>query len=132
MKKIGWRKLHTEELCNLYSLSDVIRTIKSRRTGLAGDVARTGEKRIAYMSLVGKAEGKGPLGRHRLRWRDIKVALREIGWGGMDWIDLAQDRRPVEGCFEHGNEPPGAITSWEIPEWQSDGRLLKEYSALWR
>jgi hypothetical protein len=91
--------------------------IKSRRTRLAGHVARSGEKRNAYMILAGKAEGKGPQGRHRLRWKDnIKVALREIGWGSLDWIDMAQDRRPVEGSFENGNEPPGSVTSWEIPE----------------
>jgi hypothetical protein len=52
-----------------------------------------GEKRDAYRILVGKSEGKRPLGRPRRRWEDnIKMVLREIGWGGMDWIDLAQDR----------------------------------------
>jgi hypothetical protein len=52
-----------------------------------------GEKRNAYRILVGKPEGKRPLGRPRYRWEDnIKMDLREIGWGGMDWIDLAQDR----------------------------------------
>jgi hypothetical protein len=52
-----------------------------------------GEKRNAYRILVGKPEGKRPLGRLRHRWEDnIKTDLREIGWGGMDWIDLAQDR----------------------------------------
>jgi hypothetical protein len=52
-----------------------------------------GEKRNAYRILVGKPEGKRPLGRPRHRWEDnIKMVLREIGWGGMDWIDLAEDR----------------------------------------
>jgi hypothetical protein len=51
-----------------------------------------GEKRNAYRTLVGKPEGKRPLGRPRCRWDDnIKMDLREIGWGGMDWLDLAQD-----------------------------------------
>jgi hypothetical protein len=51
------------------------------------------EKRNAYRILVGKPEGKRPLGRPRHRWMDhIKIDLREIGWDGMDWIDLAQDR----------------------------------------
>jgi hypothetical protein len=51
------------------------------------------EKRNAYRILVGKPEGKRPLGRPRRKWEDnIKMYLREIGWGGMDWIDLAQDR----------------------------------------
>jgi hypothetical protein len=58
-----------------------------------GNVARMGEKRNAYRILVGKPEGKRPLGRPRRRWDDnIKMDLIEIGWGGMDWIDLAQDR----------------------------------------
>jgi hypothetical protein len=67
--------------------------IKSRRMRCAGNVARMGEKRNAYRILVGKPEGKRPLGRPRCRWMDnIKTDLRGIGWGGMDWIDLAQER----------------------------------------
>jgi hypothetical protein len=59
----------------------------------AGHLARMGEKRNAYRILVGKPEGKRPLGRPRRRWVDnIKMDLREIGWDGMDWIGLAQDR----------------------------------------
>jgi hypothetical protein len=66
--------------------------IKSRRMRWAGHVARMGEKRNAYRILVGNPEGKRPLGRPRRRWVDnIKIDLREIGWDGMDWIDLAQD-----------------------------------------
>jgi hypothetical protein len=64
--------------------------IKSRRMRWAGHVARMGETRNAYRILVGKPEGKRPLGRPRLRWVDMD--LREIGWNGMDWIELAQDR----------------------------------------
>jgi hypothetical protein len=60
---------------------------------MAGHKARMGEKRHAYRILVGKPEGKKPLGRPRRSWEDnIRMDLREIGWGGMDWIDLAQDR----------------------------------------
>jgi hypothetical protein len=60
---------------------------------MAGDVARMGEKKNAYRILVGKPEGKRPLGGPRHRWVDnIKMVLREIEWGGMNWIDLAQDR----------------------------------------
>jgi hypothetical protein len=52
-----------------------------------------GERRGAYRALVGKPEGRRPLGRPRRRWEDnIKMHLREVGWGGMDWINLAQDR----------------------------------------
>jgi hypothetical protein len=88
----GWRKLHNEELRDLYSSPSIIRMIKSRRMRWAGHVARMGEKRNAYRLLVRKPEGKRPLGRPRRRWVDIKVDLLEIGLGGVDWIGLAQDR----------------------------------------
>jgi hypothetical protein len=89
----NWRKLHNEELHNLYSLPDIIRMIKLRRMRWAGHVARMGKKRNPYTILVGKAEGKRPLGRPRHRWVDnIKIDLREKGWDGMGWINLAQDR----------------------------------------
>jgi hypothetical protein len=89
----GWRKLHNKELHNLYSSPSIITMIKSRRMKWAGHVARMGEKRDAYKVLVGKSEGKRPLGRPRLRLVDtIKMDLREIGWCCLGWIDLAQDR----------------------------------------
>jgi transcription termination factor 2 len=67
--------------------------IKPRRMRWAGHVARVGENRNAYRILMGKPEGKRPLGRPRRMWRDnIRMDLRETGWGGMDWIDLAEDR----------------------------------------
>jgi hypothetical protein len=81
----GWRKLHNEELHNLYSFPSIIRIIKSRRMRWAGYVARMGEKRNAYRILVVKPEGKRPLGRPRRRWVDnIKMDLRVIGWDGVD------------------------------------------------
>jgi hypothetical protein len=89
----GWRKLHNEELHNLYSSPSIIRIIKSRRMRWAGHVARIGEKRNVYRLLVGKPEGKGPLGRPRRRWIDnIKMDLLEIGLNAVDWTGLAQDR----------------------------------------
>jgi hypothetical protein len=89
----GWRNLHNEELHNLYSSPSIIRMIKSRTMRGEGHVARMGDKRNAYRTLVGKPEGKRPLGRHKRRWEDNnKMDLREIEWGGMDLIDLAQDR----------------------------------------
>jgi hypothetical protein len=89
----GQRKLHNEELHDLYCSPSIIRIIKSRRMRWAGHVACMGEKRNVYRILVGKTEGKRPLGRPRRRWEDnIKMDLREIGRGGIDWIDLAQDR----------------------------------------
>jgi hypothetical protein len=76
----GWRKLHNEEIHNLYCSSSIIRIIKSKRTRWEGHVARMGEKRIAYRILVGKPEGKRPLKRPRRRWEDnIRMDLREIG-----------------------------------------------------
>jgi hypothetical protein len=88
----GCRKLHNEELRNLYSSPSVIRMKKSRRMRWAGNVARMETKMNACRILVGKPEGKRPLGRSRRRWvNNIKMDLREIGWDGMDWIDLAQD-----------------------------------------
>jgi hypothetical protein len=80
-------------LHNLYSSPDIIRQIKSRRMRWAGHVACMGEGRNVYRVLVGKPEGKRSLGRPRRRWEDgIKMALGEIGWGGVEWIYLAQDR----------------------------------------
>jgi hypothetical protein len=82
-----WRKLHNEELHNLYSSADIIRQVKSRRMRWAGHVARMGEERKVFKVLVGKPEGKRPLGRPRRRWEDgIRIDLREIGLGGVDWI----------------------------------------------
>jgi hypothetical protein len=79
-----------EELHKLHSVPYIITIIKSKGMRRAGHVARMGENRNAYKILVGKPEGKRPLGRPRRRWVDnIKIDLREIGW---DWIDLAQDR----------------------------------------
>jgi hypothetical protein len=89
----GWRKLHNEELHNLYSSPSIIRTIKSRSMRWAGHVARMGGKRNVYTLLVGKPERKRPLGRPRRRWIDtIKMDLLEVGVNVVDWIGLAQDR----------------------------------------
>ncbi|KAJ4447111.1 hypothetical protein ANN_09111 [Periplaneta americana] len=88
-----WRNLHNTELHALYSSPDIIRNIKSRRLRWAGHVPRMGESRNAYRVLVGRPEGKRPLGRPRRRWEDnIKMDLREVGYDDRDWINLAQDR----------------------------------------
>jgi len=88
-----WRKIHNEELNDLYSSPNIVWVVKSRRMRWAWHVARMGERRGVYMVLVKKPEGKRQLGRRRRRWEDnIKMDLKEEGCGGMDWIELAQDR----------------------------------------
>jgi hypothetical protein len=88
-----WRKLHNEKLNDLYSLPNLVRVIKSRRMRWAGHVARMGEGRVVYRVLVGKPEGKRPLGRPRRRREDnTRMDLQEVGCGCVDWIGLAQDR----------------------------------------
>jgi len=88
-----WRKLRNEELNNLYSSPNIMRVIKSRRMRWEGHVACMGEGRGVYRVLVGKPEGRRTLGRPRLRWEDnIRMDLREVGCGCVDWMELAQDR----------------------------------------
>ena len=87
-----WRRLHNEELNDLYSSPNIVWVIKSRRMRWAGHVARMGEERGVYRVLVGKPEGRRPLGRPRRRWVDIRMDLQEVGCGYMDWIGLAQER----------------------------------------
>jgi hypothetical protein len=89
----GWRKLHNKGLHNLCSSPYIIKVIKSRRMRWAGHVVCMGEMRNAYKILVGKHEGKRPLGRPRYMWEDnFEVDLREIGFGGVDWMILTQNR----------------------------------------
>jgi hypothetical protein len=94
----GFKKLHNEELHDLYSSPNIVRVIKSRRIRWMGHVARMGEGRGVYRVFVGKPEGKTPMGRPWLRWEDnIKMDLQEVGYGGLDWIELAQDRNRWRG-----------------------------------
>jgi hypothetical protein len=88
-----WRKLHNEELNGLYSSPDIVQVIKSRRMRWVGHVACMGKGRGVYRVLVGKPEGKRPLGRPRHRWEDnSRMDLQEVECGLEDWIELAQDR----------------------------------------
>ena len=88
-----WRRFHNEELNDLYSSHNTVRVIKWRRMRWAGHVAHMGEERVEYRVLVGKPEGRRPLGRPRRRWVDnIRTDLQVVGCGYMDWIGLAQGR----------------------------------------
>ena len=88
-----YRKLHNEELNDLHSSPNTVRVTKSRRMRLAGHVVRMEEGRGVHKVLVGKPEGKRPLGRPRRRLEDnIKMDLEEVGRGCGDWMELAQDR----------------------------------------
>ena len=88
-----WRKLHNEELNILYSSPNFVQVITSRRRRWAGHVARMEEGRGMYRVLVEEPEGKRPLGRLRHRWEDnIRMDLQEVEFGGMDSVELAQDR----------------------------------------
>jgi hypothetical protein len=89
----SWRKLHNDELHNLYSSPNIVSVIKSRRVRWAGHVTRMGEGRGVYRVLVGRPEGRRPLGRPMHRWEDnIKMDLREIRMDGANWIRLARGR----------------------------------------
>jgi hypothetical protein len=87
------RKLHNDELHSLYFSPNIVKVIKSRRMRWTGHVARMGEGRGVYRVLVGRPEGKRPLGRSRRRCENnIKLDLREIGLYGASWIRLARGR----------------------------------------
>jgi len=93
----------------MYCSHNIVRVIKSRRMRWAGHVARMGEKRGVYRVLVGKPEGKRPLGRPKRRWEDnIKMDLQQVGCGGVDWIQLAQDRKRWRGLVN-------AVMSLRVP-----------------
>ena len=85
-----WRKLHNEELNDLYCSLNIVRVKKSRRMRWAGHLAQWVKGEVHTSFRLGKPEGKRPLGRTRRRWEDnIKMDLQEVEYGDMDWIELA-------------------------------------------
>jgi hypothetical protein len=111
-----WTKWHNEELHNLYSSPEIIMQIKSMQMRGAGHVARMADERKVYKVLVGKPEGKTPLGRPRHRWEGgIRMDLREIGWAGV--VDLTGSGLGlVASCCECGDEPSGSC-AMELSRW---------------
>jgi hypothetical protein len=123
----GWRKLHNEELHNLYSSPSIIRIIKSRRMRWAGHVARMGEKRTTYGLLVGDPEGKRPLGKPRRRWIDnIKMDLSEMGLGVVDWTGLAQDRYRWRALVNSVMNCRGPYNAGKLPSGCTIGGLSSD------
>jgi hypothetical protein len=109
-----WRKLHNEELHHLYSSPNIVWLMKSRRMRWVGHIAHMGKRGDVYRFLLGKPEGKRPVGRPRRRWEgSIEADLQESGCGGMDWIEQAQERQ-VEGTSECSNELLGSIKCREF------------------
>jgi hypothetical protein len=105
----GWRRLHNEELRNLYASPNVIRETESVGKRWVGHVKCMEVMRSAYTNLVGNSGGKRPLGISRCRWEDdITMDLREIGWEGVDWRHLAQGRDQWRALVKR-NEPLGFI-----------------------
>ena len=110
-KTCGWRKLHNQELNDLYCSPNIVRVIKSRIMRWAGHVARMGERRGIYRVLVRKLQGKSQLGSPRRRWEDNKIFLQEVGCG-LDRAGLEQGH--VAGTCECGNESSCSIKCGEF------------------
>jgi hypothetical protein len=125
-----WRRLLNEELHNLHFSLNIIRVIKSRRMRYAGYVAHMEDRRDAYRVLVGKPEGKRPLGRLRCRWEDnIKMDLQEVGWGWHGLNSSGSGEGQVVGSSECDNEPSGSIKYGESLDRLRTCQLLKKDSA---
>jgi hypothetical protein len=129
----GWKSLLNEELHNVCTSPNIIRVIKLRGMRWVGHVVCMGEMSNAYQILVRKSEGKRPLRRPRHRWEgNIRMDLREIGWEGVDWIHMVQDRDQLQAHVDM------VMNLW-VPQKVggfcvklSDSQFLKRDSATWR
>ncbi|KAJ4440501.1 hypothetical protein ANN_08642 [Periplaneta americana] len=123
-----WRKLHSAELHALYSSPDIIRNIKSRRLRWAGHVAHMGESRNAYRVLVGRPEGKRPLGRPRRRWEDnIKMDLREVGYDVPEnAVRIKSTALPCEAILDYEFNPPRNALLELVNKLETTGSLGSE------
>ena len=105
-----WKRLHKKELYVLYSSPNIIRVIKLKILRQARHVARLGERIGACWALVGKPDGRSPLGRPRRRWEDnIKVDLREVGCGEHRLDRSGSGQGQMAGSCEYGDEHSGSI-----------------------
>jgi hypothetical protein len=138
-------RLRNKEHHDMYSSPSIIRIMKLRRMRWAGHVARMDEKQNVYRLLVGKPEGRRPLGRPRSRWMDnIRMDLVEVGWGEVDWIGLDQDRdrwralvKAVMNLLFHkmlGNIewPPVVNPLDSFPALYGTGRFITEFARALR
>jgi hypothetical protein len=125
-----WRKLHNDELHCLCSSPNIVMVIKSRRMRWSGHVARREEGRMVCRVLIGRPEGKRPLGRLKRMWEDnIKMDLREIGLDGANWIQLAQDRVQWRACVNTVMNLRVPHESRIFSDRPSDNQLFKQYPA---
>jgi hypothetical protein len=114
---VEWRRVHNDELHNLYSSPDIIRQVQSRRMKWVGHVARMGKERKVYKGLVGKPEGKRPLGRPRRRWEhEIRMDVGKTGLRGYELDSTSSGQGQVTGCCECGDEP-SSFYATELVSW---------------
>jgi hypothetical protein len=120
--------MHSDELHDLYFLPNTIRMIKSRRMEWAGSMTSMEEKRNVCRVLVGKTEGKRPLGRNK---RSNKMDHREVRWGGMNLDSSGSGQEKLVASCEQGDKLSGALNRWRILQYLNDLWFFKKGSTPW-